>query len=314
MKEYRVHIQPQTPFETPLHSDTIFGHLCWALKYLDGDDALKVFLDKLGRDPSIFLLSSAFPNGYLPWPILMPMSLEERETFRQKCFLDKPVYQASEKEKALRRTIWISEKLLNDVKDSLSTLKLYEGMVEECNGKTFHTNAEEWHNTLNRLSGQVLEGNLFTREVTFYDRNLVLFIRESHFGRDGLYRLFEFIGKNGYGANASSGKGLFSCDVEERPMMSSGNPNAVMLLSHTIPSPADPQKGNYRVFTKFCKAGGSYAVRGKYFKRPTLIIEPGATFIGAPKSYYGRILNNVHSEYKEIVHYGVGLPVPVRIT
>lgn len=312
MPEYRVTIKPESPFETPLHSDTIFGHLCWALRYLEGEESLKAFLDRLKQEPSAFLLSSAFPEDHIPCPVLSPMSPEEDKRFDETFLPGKPVYEVAAEKKTLSRVRWISEKLFDEVKDSLSVFHLYGEILKE-DEKVFSRTTEEWHNAINRLNGRVMEGNLFAQEITFYDTNLVVWIRESYFGKDKLRKLFEFIGKNGFGADASSGKGVFYCDVKEKPFLGSSRPNGVILLSHTIPSASDPQEGNYRVFTKFGKAGGSFAVRGMFFKKPALLIEPGATFVNPLRPYYGRMLDNVHSTYKEIVHYGIGLPLPVRI-
>ena len=313
MPEYRVTIRPMSPFETPLHSDTIFGHICWALRYQEGEESLRLFLDKLKQDHSIFLLSSAFPEGYIPCPLLRPMTMKEDDDFRERFFSGKPIYEATTKTKSFSKIRWISEKLFDDVKDHLSTFYLYERMLQEKGEPAFQKTIEEWHNSINRLSGRVIEGNLFTQEVTFYNTNLVVLVRESYFGKNRLYKLFEFIGKNGFGADASNGRGFFSCNIEEKPILGSINPNAATLLSHTTPSSSDPKEGYYRVLTKFGKVGGTFAVRGLFFKRPTLIIEPGATFMNPLKPYYGRIIGNVHSTYKEIVHYGLGLPLPVRV-
>lgn len=313
MPEYRVTIKPLSPFETPLHSDTLFGHLCWALRYLEGEESLKEFLDKLDEDPSAFLLSNAFPEGYLPCPVLEPWSRSEQEAFQKERFPSMPDYEADGKLKTLRRRRLISEKLFDEIKGNLSMVQLYDALHKD-KEETFCKNVEEWHNTISRLSNLVLEGNLFTCGATFYNTDLTIFVRENYFGKERLHKLFEFIGESGYGANASTGRGRFSCRINEKSLPGADNPNATMLLSNTIPSPTDPQDGHYNVFTKFCKAGGSYAVRGEFFKRPVLIIEAGATVMGQPRAYYGRILRNVHNKYNEIVHYGIGLPLPVRIT
>ena len=37
MANYKLYLKPLSPFQTPLHSDTIFGHICWAIRYLYGE-------------------------------------------------------------------------------------------------------------------------------------------------------------------------------------------------------------------------------------------------------------------------------------
>ena len=70
MADYRVRLTLRGPLATPLHSGTLFGHLCWAWHYRDGETGLGRWLEGLADDP--LLISDAFPAGYLPRPLLAP--------------------------------------------------------------------------------------------------------------------------------------------------------------------------------------------------------------------------------------------------
>ena len=79
MPEYEVCIKPLSPFQSPLQSDTIFGHICWAIRYISGEKALKKFLSNYSTYQAPLLVSSGMPKGYVPMPILRPLKPEEEE-------------------------------------------------------------------------------------------------------------------------------------------------------------------------------------------------------------------------------------------
>ncbi len=64
MASYKITWKPLSGFSTPLDSDTIFGHFCWALNYLYEDEQKKLeeMLAELEKRPAL-IFSSAFPAG-----------------------------------------------------------------------------------------------------------------------------------------------------------------------------------------------------------------------------------------------------------
>ena len=61
-------LQPQSPFITPLASDTLFGQLCWAIRHRFGEAKLTQLLDGYTESQPFVVLSTALPRGYLPRP------------------------------------------------------------------------------------------------------------------------------------------------------------------------------------------------------------------------------------------------------
>lgn len=86
MREARVTLRPRSPFLSPLQSDTLWGHLAWALAYTEGDAALDHFLARYGDaqagEPPL-VISTAFPAGTLPSPLLAALSRDESESLAQ---------------------------------------------------------------------------------------------------------------------------------------------------------------------------------------------------------------------------------------
>ncbi len=77
MKTYRLTLAPRSSFVTPLQSDTLFGHLCWAMRNRDGPERLTGFLDDFRGNSPPLLIYDALPEGRLPAPLLPPMSRQE---------------------------------------------------------------------------------------------------------------------------------------------------------------------------------------------------------------------------------------------
>lgn len=69
MKAYRLNITPRSPLGSPLQTDTLFGHLCWALRYTQGEPRLRDFLHAFDDIPPPLVLSNGFPEDFLPRPV-----------------------------------------------------------------------------------------------------------------------------------------------------------------------------------------------------------------------------------------------------
>ncbi len=320
MAEYRLIIKPISPFQTPIQSDTLFGHICWALRYLVGENELAKFLKSFTTDTASFIISSAFPEGYLPMPMLRPLTPDEEDTLFSK-FNYKSRLEFYNELKPLKKVNLIEIKAIEMLKDKLSYYNLYEKHIEGeicIENPDIYKIAEVWHNAKNRLTDKVMEGKLFAKEDIFYsaDIKLVVFIDDFYFGKRRLLEIFDFIARSGFGADKSSGRGYFTYElIDGWSLPKSDNPNAFVSLSNYYPCDGDFQEGFYNTLTKFGKLGGHWAsgVAGGPFKRPVFLLTPGSVFItNNQKSFYGQLINNVHKK-KEIVHYGITLPLKVRV-
>lgn len=78
MRPLRVSFRLRSSLGTPFQADTIFGHICWAIRHLEGEGELKSFLDAYDNHPPL-LLSDGFPFvdvcpdtrvHYLPRPLI----------------------------------------------------------------------------------------------------------------------------------------------------------------------------------------------------------------------------------------------------
>ncbi len=56
-----IYLKPRSGYATPLRSDTLWGLLCWGIRYLWGQDELKAMLNDCAAGKPPFVISSTFP-------------------------------------------------------------------------------------------------------------------------------------------------------------------------------------------------------------------------------------------------------------
>ncbi|TVL99057.1 MAG: hypothetical protein CV087_19410 [Candidatus Brocadia sp. WS118] len=324
MARYRLIINPCSPFQTPLHSDTLFGHICWALRYLKGENKLLKFLKTFDENNASLILSSGFPNDFLPMPVLRPLSIaEENELWQEYKKGSQTRLEFTGELKLFKKVSYIEITAMEMLKNNLSYYHLYtkhlHGEILLENKDIFKLKqVEVWHNSKNRLTDRVVEGKLFAKEDTFYKEGmkLCIYIEDTYFGASGLNEILDFIARSGYGADKSVGRGAFNYEIIEGwNLPESDNPNGFMTLSHYHPKHGDFQDGFYDTSTKFGKIGGHWAagIDGGPYKMPVLMLNPGSVFVtDNQKSFYGSLIPDVHKQ-KGVVHYGIALPLKVRV-
>ena len=117
MDNYKIEMEIRSSMITPLQSDTLWGHVCWALKYLHGEKALTDFLDAYTRDHAPLVISGAFPSKCLPNPVLPPLP-KGRELGLIERFWEPNDYSAGAATiKSLRRLAFVPESLIADSAD-----------------------------------------------------------------------------------------------------------------------------------------------------------------------------------------------------
>lgn len=303
MKYYRLIIEPIAPLGTALISGTLWGHFAWAVRYLEGEEALKEWLEKQENEP--WLVSSAMPEGMLPRPLLRPMSRPK----------DKPAIEELQKAKKIKKLSYIPERVFLSLRDRLNETSLNEALqsMPQKNSEQKTKRTQIARNRIDRLTGRTPDsGGLYFIEAEFFEGvKLQVFIGMQQDGKDLLHQLLDYISVCGFGADASIGKGAFKYQLqEETQLFSYSKGNRYISLSHGVIT-EEMMEPFYKLHTHFGKLGGHF-VLGEYspFKYPILMAKPGATFKSDGRgAFYGKILNNVHHELQEIRHYAVHLPI-----
>jgi CRISPR-associated protein Csm4 len=83
-------------------------------------------------------------------------------------------------------------------------------------------------------------------------------------------------------------------------------------LSHFVPAKNDPTNGAYKTMVKYGKLGEEKTFCGNPFKKPLIVLKPGAVFkTQIMKPFYGRLLEKIAFADPAMVQYGYAFPVPI---
>ncbi len=129
-KNYIIKIKKITPILTEFQSDTVFGHLAWAVKYLYGDNKLSDFIALSKTEKPPFICSNAFPQDYLPYPVLGVDLSESAKNKINELFDEQSVPPKNRKVvfKALKDKSYIHKSLLKHYEEGINSLSLTCGI------------------------------------------------------------------------------------------------------------------------------------------------------------------------------------------
>jgi CRISPR-associated protein Csm4 len=236
--------------ETAPRSDTLFGALCWGIRWIEGEPALLSLLARVDAGDPPFLVSSAFPYAeagggrtfFLPRPLLPPPPAGDAHAVPASA-------------KALRRIRWVSSSLFNEIlAGRIGMAGLASGL--QSGELQFHLGAiartdeifpearevEVDRNAINRLTGVVEKGILFTSRVEAIRRGgHYCVLRPRHTGiAERIAAAFRLVADRGIGGDASVGRGHFHVTFEEsEPFNEPPDGEALVTLSLFHPSRED---------------------------------------------------------------------------
>lgn len=304
MKWYRIRLQLRSWFATPWLADTVFGHLCWGMVYLLGEQALAAFLQRYSDGEPPLLLSNGFPGDYLPCPIISLPIVEPtapREVQEEQFDL----------QRALREKELVTLQEFNQVIRS-GDLKSVSGHTEP----VLPLSRVALKNQLNRVTCTTgAEGTLYSFEEYFHPE-VVIFAKIADDFVEISKQLFEHLAQTGFGKRKSVGYGQVAKLVFEQfsGFAQPVDANGFVTLSNFVPAANDPIAGNWRIIVKYGKMGEERATGGRVFKKPLVMLTAGSTFYDAPcREYYGRLVFGLNPAYPDAIHYGLALPVPMRL-
>ncbi len=315
MQTYKITLRPESAFGTPLAGDTLFGHLCWALRWRLGEAGLTALLEGYTSGEPFVVLSDALPAGLLPRPSL--------PTARLRRVVD------PKERKADKRLAWLPT--------TRAALPLTEWLQQACElpegqqGQLTHTEVRT-QNTIHRLTGTTGTGAFAPRQV---ERSvhasgslleLYVVLNTERLSPAQWVQAIDDIGLNGYGRDASTGLGKFTRVGELVPHAWSAGALArhAMTLAPCAPVPEqlDAEDCFYQPLTRFGRHGSLHALGGQPFKRPLMMMRTGAVLAlrqgsGVIPAFHGRGLGGVaapiSSAEPATVHQGYAPLVPVTL-
>lgn len=289
MLTFKLTLQPEAAFGTPLAGDTLFGHLCWALRWRRGEAALAALLDGYTAGRPFAVLSDAFPAGLLPRPSLPSGRLNQnadpsqRKADKRKVWL--PAAQAG-----LALAAWTTQAVALEKDEQIRTDVLTQ-------------------NTIHRLTGTTGTGPFAPRQVERIvhpvGRALELYavLDTGRLDPDDFRQALQDIGASGYGRDASTGLGKFRLlDMAPHRWPEPAGARHALTLAPCAPEPAQLDAADcfYQPLTRFGRHGSLHALGGQPFKKPLLLLRAAAVLAlraagqgGAMAAFHGRGLGGV---------------------
>lgn len=322
-----VYLQPRSARRTELRSDTLWGLLCWGIRYVWDESTLSAMINQFNLGAPPFLLSSAFPYRadkesrtlFLPKPLLEPFRMEDSEMnpdmvkqlkkYKKVAQVSLPIFRALVSGSLKEKDYFVNHS--HEWQQSPSSREKEQVLVQ---------------NTIDRLSGGTpREGGLYNSEVCFYPpgAGLYFLLRILDPGYEKiLAALWPFFEHVGLGKDASTGKGSYFIREETvEDFTVAGSPARFITLSLYSPIPAemkvfvqDQQKFWYKIVTRQGRLGGKLFVTPHILKRPLRMLAEGSSFPTLDKPFYGglRLVKDVQDIPHKVYQYGYAFTVPCQ--
>lgn len=292
MKLYQTTISPKSNFATTLRGDTLFGQMCWSIKYTLGEERLKELLSSYEKSPFL-VISDGFVSGYLPKPKMPSQFLAEE----------------SEDKKINRKKLWLTLEQLQSGKfsDALTDEKVNN------HDKSIST----MHNSINYKSFTTSNDGSFApygeKEFSIGKKDIYFLLDEMQFSLDELKKCFEQLSLSGYGKDTTIGKGRFEFEGFEE-VKTKVSSKTFMTLSPMSAQGIECKEIYYEPFTRFGKFGGDRAFKNA-FKKPILMAESASVvhFEEVKELHYiGNAIKNISDVHPDAVHQGYSIVLPIK--
>lgn len=321
MITYRATLHATSATRSPWQADTLFGHLCWIIRYEEGERALREFLSHYREGTPPLVLSNGFPQGRFPRPIVPAPDVPAARAKQAQV-------QAMRQAKAGKGIRWISLEEFNAFRrGEMVTLHPRNEVVRR---------RTVLKNQINRLSGGTTPvdedegGNLYNAdELAFVDTSgveskplgVTVYVKaENETWADRAFHLIRRLSWSGYGAKKSVGYGQFTFSESdwERFRIFERVPdgaNGFISLSNWVPARRDPTDGFYNTMVKYGKLGEELANSENPFKFPLTMLTAGSSFYVEPpiQDWYGRLVADIAPAAPEVVQFGYAFAVPARL-
>lgn len=273
MRSLCVTLKPLSAFGGPIKGDTLFGHLCWAMRNRHGEARLRELLAGYGAGQPFAVCSDALPQGHLPrpaWPL---------HHYTESPGLDR---------KAVKRLHWLpAEVVAQPLTHWLDHLRS-DSQVVTALGLVGHGLARRHaqpHNSIDRRSGTTGRADFAPYSLpklwhaAGVQLDCWLLVDTQRLTLAEVETLLDDIGRAGHGRDASIGLGKFAlAALAETPLPRQPDANAGLTLDPCAPQGLgyDPDRSFYEPFTRFGRHGDSAVLGGRPFKAPVLLAQTGA--------------------------------------
>lgn len=291
-------------------SDTLFGALCWGIKWVFGENDLIKLLEYFEKEEPPFFISSSFPYAFyegklihlLPKPILPPPKIEPQ------------ILEEIDIIKRYRKVRYVTAEVFNQIISGKLTDELILNALF-CEEEKFFirdgcvcmhsldfpviNHESRFRNAINRLSGTVDEGKLFlSHEVSASNGAyfLIKFVKPGY--KDLIKGAIMFLADKGIGGDASVGRGQFEPELSDDVLITEPEASTHFLtLSLFYPSTEDIEflsknRGNfwYNLVKRKGRIESMYLRTPNVWKQTTLNLAEGSVLpIDGDRMVYGSV-------------------------
>lgn len=326
-----------------VHSDTLFGALCWGYRHIYGKESIETLLEKFDSGKPPFILSSGFPwleyrgekTYFYPKPHIKFEFMDKGYNIKAQAIFNKLKYIPEDLFMALTEGILSTEKIafrrysvgkkkewgFNALdrdyimgRDAVFPREVAEGLRLD----GFYKRAEVPGNAINRLT-MATDENLYFREEVFLreESGIFFLLNASSNVVDGLRASMNYLEDRGIGGEISTGKGQFNVismkDFKgfERPQ------DAFVTLSLYCPTSDEISGFNedntwYEPVVRKGKIESAFVKRRNPWKDKLLMFSEGSIFPTSEERYYGHC-PIVREEPHTIRQYGLAFPVQFKV-
>lgn len=302
-RQYKYILKPLSLYSDIFSADTLFGTVCWYVKYLYGENTLISLLNEYDNSIPI-IISSLMPQGYMYMPHLT--------------FTLKDSISDIENDKKLKNLKWIPlevfKKYQKDYNQDLLVKELNIPQIE----KIEPGQIDITRNSISRITGMVREGVLFTDSYYYNNMDSMcynVYVTEFDDSYSDIFQnAFVTACQMGFGSDASTGKGIFDVKIDELDSIEKSifgyQGKYFVTLSDCAGQNLEPLC--YTTITKYGKLGGEFSqigINGQllFNKKPIVLYKAGSTFF-TTNGKNGKLLNNIHTDYR-IRQYAFAYPV-----
>ena len=282
---YKVVIETTGHFVTPIKGDTLFGHFCWSYRESFGESRLEHdILNGYTQSQPKIIFSDAYAHGYFYLPkyaydlnFELSYDATQRKQIKGRKYLSQDI--VLNKDVSLKN-IW---------QDTIQN-KEYSALNAQDAKTPSIIDFVQTHNTINRNIGTTSSGifapynvNNFTYKSNKDETvklDIFVMIDEvlaNNCGIDEISKLIANIGLQGFGADASIGKGKFNVDSISEIQVKNKTAKSGMTLAPALVSENDNvDKVYYDTFTRFGRHGNIMAHSKQVFKLPITLMNSNA--------------------------------------
>lgn len=313
----RIYLKPRSTYRTALHSDTLFGCVCWAIREVFSEARLEGLLKRFASGDPPFQLSSAFPfrdesterTHFYPRPTLPPAELETPKNRDE-----------AERQKRFRKVKWVTEETVGKfASGAWHEADYYASGAWEADGPQEMV-VEVQHNTIDRLSGGTTpSGQLYSLTEYAISNGGLYFWLDGE--TDAVEGAFGFLSHFGIGGDSSLGKGQFEIEVTdaELPVTTAGA-DRFMTLSLYAPKRSEMATVRsdgawYNLTVRKGKVGGPFLRVADFWKKSLAMFAEGSTFPMDDLKTFGHnpIVKGIADGLPfDVQHYGYAFQMPIK--